>query len=124
MKADIADPAKKPARRARGGNGSGIAAAVRAPEVGDGSGDRVALLAALQAVADGDFTVRLPGDWTGLDGKIADRFNEIVSANHQMARELARVGTGGRHARARRGSARASTATPVRGARCRSRSTR
>ena len=33
---------------------------------------RRALLAALTAVADGDFSVRLPGDWTGLDGKIAD----------------------------------------------------
>ena len=43
-------------------------------------------------MADGDFSVRLPGDWTGLDGKIADRFNDIVAANHKMAKELARVG--------------------------------
>jgi len=94
MKTTTVDPAKKPARRGRaaGGNGNGAAVAVRAQEVGDGSGDRVALLAALQAVAEGDFTVRLPGDWTGLDGKIADRFNEIVSANYKMCRELARVG--------------------------------
>jgi len=41
---------------------------------------------------DGDFSVRLPGYWTGLHGKIADTFNEIVSANQQMARELTRVG--------------------------------
>src|SRR5206468_9225031 len=54
--------------------------------------DRRKLLAALTAVADGDFTARLPADWTGLEGKIADRFNEIVSANHRMAKELARVG--------------------------------
>ena len=39
------------------------------------------LLTALQAVRDGDFSVRLPGDWTGLEGKIADTFNEIVAAN-------------------------------------------
>jgi PAS domain-containing protein len=50
------------------------------------------LLTALQAVRGGDFTVRLPGDWTGLDGKIADTFNEIVAANEHMARELERVG--------------------------------
>ena len=54
--------------------------------------DRRMLLAALQAVADGDFSVRLPGHWTGLDGKISDRFNEIIASNQQMARELARVG--------------------------------
>ena len=54
--------------------------------------DRRALLNALQALADGDFSVRLPGDWTGLDGKIADRFNEIVAANQKMAGELARAG--------------------------------
>ena len=29
---------------------------------------------------------------TGLEGKIADTFNDIVSANGRMARELARVG--------------------------------
>jgi len=51
-----------------------------------------ALLHGLQAMRDGDFSVRLPGDWTGLEGKIADAFNEIVTANQQMALELKRVG--------------------------------
>jgi HAMP domain-containing protein/CheY-like chemotaxis protein len=46
----------------------------------------------LQTMRDGDFSVRLPGSWTGLEGKIADTFNEIVAANQQMARELTRVG--------------------------------
>ncbi|HTA48767.1 MAG TPA: HAMP domain-containing protein [Verrucomicrobiae bacterium] len=41
---------------------------------------------------DGDFSVRLPGSWTGLAGKIADTFNSIVAANQQMAEELKRVG--------------------------------
>ena len=36
------------------------------------------LLAAMVAFRDGDFAVRLPGDLTGLDGKIADAFNDIV----------------------------------------------
>ena len=40
----------------------------------------------------GDFSVRLPGDQTGLSGKIADTFNEIVAANERMANQLARVG--------------------------------
>jgi HAMP domain-containing protein/CheY-like chemotaxis protein/nitrogen-specific signal transduction histidine kinase len=41
---------------------------------------------------DGDFSVRLPGSWVGLEGKIADTFNDIVAANEQMARELRRIG--------------------------------
>jgi HAMP domain-containing protein len=41
---------------------------------------------------DGDFAVRLPGTWTGVAGKVADTFNEIVAANQQMARELRRLG--------------------------------
>src|SRR5579871_4050057 len=50
------------------------------------------ILMSLQTMRDGDFSVRLPGSWVGLEGKIADTFNEIVSANQQMARELRRVG--------------------------------
>ena len=51
------------------------------------------LLTVLQAVQDGDFSVRLPGDWTGLEGKIADTVNGIISSNDRMADELERVGT-------------------------------
>ena len=62
----------------------------------DGSGgsslDPRLLLQALQRVSSGDFSVRLPGDWTGVEGKIADTFNQIVAANEQMAHELKRVG--------------------------------
>src|ERR1700758_5581677 len=50
------------------------------------------ILAGLQTMRDGNFSVRLPGSWTGLEGKIADTFNEIVAANEQMAQELKRVG--------------------------------
>src|SRR5690242_21338296 len=50
------------------------------------------VLASLQTMRDGDFSVRLPGSWTGLAGKIADTFNDIVGANQQMAQELTRVG--------------------------------
>ena len=46
------------------------------------------ILAGLQTMRDGNFSVRLPGSWTGLEGKIADTFNEIVAANEQMAQEL------------------------------------
>ena len=50
------------------------------------------LIRVLRAVRDGDFSARLPGDWAGLPGKIADTFNEIVAANARLAQELKRVG--------------------------------
>ncbi|MBA3731162.1 MAG: HAMP domain-containing protein, partial [Gammaproteobacteria bacterium] len=50
------------------------------------------LLVVLQAVRAGDFSVRLPGDRVGLEGKIADTFNDILATNERMARELKRVG--------------------------------
>ena len=56
------------------------------------SADLSVILASLQTMRDGDFSVRLPGNWTGLAGKIADTFNDIVAANQQMAKELKRVG--------------------------------
>ena len=54
--------------------------------------DRRHLLLALQRMRSGDFSVRLPGDLAGIDGKIADTFNEIVTANQKMCSELERVG--------------------------------
>src|ERR1700683_5173925 len=50
------------------------------------------ILMALQTMRDGDFSVRLPGAWVGVEGKLADTFNDIVAANQQMAQELRRVG--------------------------------
>jgi HAMP domain-containing protein/CheY-like chemotaxis protein/signal transduction histidine kinase len=50
------------------------------------------LLEALQAVRAGDFSVRLPGDRTGIAGKIADTLNDIVAANQRMAQQLEEVG--------------------------------
>src|ERR1044071_1662179 len=50
------------------------------------------LLRALQSVRDGDFSVRLPSDQTGIGGKIADTFNEIIASNQRVARELERAG--------------------------------
>ncbi|MFZ0661166.1 MAG: HAMP domain-containing protein [Acidobacteriaceae bacterium] len=50
------------------------------------------ILASLQTMRDGDFSARLPVAWTGLTGKIADTFNDIIAANERMASELKRVG--------------------------------
>ncbi|HLJ91858.1 MAG TPA: HAMP domain-containing protein, partial [Gemmataceae bacterium] len=53
--------------------------------------DSKTLLAALTALRKGDFTVRLPIEWTGIAGKVADAFNEVVTLNERMAKELDRV---------------------------------
>ena len=50
------------------------------------------LLRVILAVRDGDFSVRVPGHWSGIEGKIADAVNEVVSANQRMAEQLERVG--------------------------------
>ncbi|HEY7287699.1 MAG TPA: HAMP domain-containing protein, partial [Vicinamibacterales bacterium] len=49
------------------------------------------LLAALLSLRNGDFSVRLPSDLTGVNGKIADTFNEIASVSERRARETARM---------------------------------
>ena len=49
------------------------------------------LLKALVALRNGDFSIHLPTDWIGSNGKIADTFNDIVDLNLNMARELDRL---------------------------------
>ncbi len=49
------------------------------------------LLAALNAFRRGDFSARLPDDWLGLAGKIADAFNQTIETSERMAAELDRV---------------------------------
>ena len=49
------------------------------------------LLNGLVALREGDFSFRLPGDLTGLDGKLADTFNDVIATNQRMAQELARI---------------------------------
>ncbi|XXT15305.1 HAMP domain-containing protein [Sorangium sp. So ce429] len=101
----------KAARKARAGNGKGkkgasgdgLHGAARAkkapgrdearaaPPVASDALDRRTLLVALTALKKGDFSVRLPFDWSGVDGKIADTFNDVVELNEKMARELHRL---------------------------------
>src|SRR3989440_547934 len=49
------------------------------------------LLKTLVAFKKGDFSARLPGEWTGEAGKIADTLNEIIELSDKTARELDRV---------------------------------
>ncbi|MEX2619855.1 MAG: ATP-binding protein [Egibacteraceae bacterium] len=50
-----------------------------------------AFLQVIARVKDGDFSARMPLDWTGVPGKVADGLNEIIIANQLLERELARV---------------------------------
>src|SRR5262245_20128615 len=50
------------------------------------------LLAALKAVQQGNFSVRLPRNLAGLDGEIAAAFNEVVELNERMSTEFERLG--------------------------------
>src|SRR5689334_21375890 len=50
-----------------------------------------ALLAGLTALKKGRRGVRLPLDWVGVAGKVADAFNDVVELNEKMAGELGRL---------------------------------
>ncbi len=64
---------------------------------GGGGGEDVPdlhrLLDALQAMRAGDFSIRMASYETGIMGRIADAFNDIVAGNARMAAQLDRVGT-------------------------------
>src|SRR6185436_901220 len=49
------------------------------------------ILGALNALKRGDTAVRLPVDWVGTAGRVADVFNDLVDRNERMAQELARL---------------------------------
>jgi len=49
------------------------------------------ILRALRAFRRGDFSVRMPLDLTGIDGEIAEAFNDIVQMNEAMSAEFARI---------------------------------
>src|SRR2546422_10086614 len=55
--------------------------------------DRGALLKALRALRKGEFSVRMPMDLVGIDGEIAQAFNDVVEINEMIAEEFARIGT-------------------------------
>src|SRR5438046_788574 len=72
-----------PSRRAGPANGS---------RSGIDECDNGELLRALMAFKRGDFSVRLPDDWTGVAGKIADTFNEVIAKNQRLTLELDQIG--------------------------------
>src|SRR5690348_4763933 len=69
--------------------GQPSASALETPSVNGNA--MTTLLVALTALKKGKSGVRLPLDWDGVAGKVADAFNEVVELNERMANELARL---------------------------------
>ncbi len=55
--------------------------------------DQKRLLKVLSDYRRGDFSARMPGDRTGVAGKICDALNESIERNHKLVRELERLST-------------------------------
>src|SRR6266700_1948866 len=55
------------------------------------SDEMTVILGALNALRRGDASVRLPAEWAGVPGRVADVFNDVVERNERMAHELARL---------------------------------
>jgi HAMP domain-containing protein/CheY-like chemotaxis protein/signal transduction histidine kinase len=71
--------------------------ALRSNGKGNGVGDDAAaarsrqLFTAMMAFRDGDFSARLPADWPGMDGRIAEAFNQSLAHEGRISREVARL---------------------------------
>jgi signal transduction histidine kinase/HAMP domain-containing protein len=57
----------------------------------DGELDAKVILGFLAQVKGGDLTARMPLEWVGVAGKVADGLNEVMIANQAFEAELARV---------------------------------
>jgi len=57
----------------------------------DDTGPLTVLLGVLARVKAGDFTARMPLEWSGLPGKVADSLNDVIISNQAFDAELARV---------------------------------
>ncbi|MEX0729085.1 MAG: HAMP domain-containing protein [Planctomycetaceae bacterium] len=49
------------------------------------------ILSAMIAFRDGDFSVRLPIEWSGTEGRIAEAFNQTIAQEERITRETVRV---------------------------------
>ena len=53
--------------------------------------DERVLLSVLTSFKKGNFSARLPVEWTGVAGRISDTLNDVLEINEKMARELERL---------------------------------
>jgi HAMP domain-containing protein/signal transduction histidine kinase/DNA-binding response OmpR family regulator len=88
----IPSSSKQPKARFRGTNGkrSGEQPVAVLPEKSEDARLRL-ILGAMVAFRDGDFSVRLPVDWAGSEGRIAAAFNQVIAQKQRISEELARL---------------------------------
>ena len=91
-----AKPATAKATTAKAAKAAPVTAAAASPSLAAGdcafsTGEARLLLEALTALKQGDVKVRLPIEWTGIQGKLAETFNEVVDLNERITQELARL---------------------------------
>src|SRR5436190_1095257 len=61
------------------------------PQATTSGAEMTTLLSALNDLRKGKEGVRLPIEWIGIAGRVADAFNQVVEMNERMAAELARL---------------------------------
>src|SRR5207244_7764673 len=98
MKPHDVSPASGPRRAKQGHVGRGELAlhpngknGISAAGASGGRLDEKQILVALTALKKGDFSVRLPVEWTGMAAKNSDALNDVIELNQKVARELARL---------------------------------
>src|SRR5580693_3884803 len=77
---------------ATNGNGDaekGVDARNRMREAADSHSRQI--LAGILAFRDGNFGVRLPTNWIGIDGRIAEAFNQTIDHEEFISKEIARL---------------------------------
>ena len=63
-----------------------------AAENGDGRDGHLRLiLTAMLSFREGNFSVRLPMEWSGIDGRIAEAFNQTIAHEDRISREITRL---------------------------------
>ena len=65
--------------------------AERAPAEGSAEARARQILTAMTAFRDGMFLVRLPVDWPGMDGRIAETFNQTIAQKQRLSSEISRL---------------------------------
>jgi HAMP domain-containing protein len=88
-----AKPAAAKSAPARAATASAVAATppTMAGDCAFSTAEARLLLEALTALKQGDVKVRLPLEWTGIQGKLAETFNEVVDLNERITQELGRL---------------------------------
>ena len=88
----IPNAPKKAAAAATRSNGPGTGVKRRrVADVDSAAARSREVLAAVVAFRDGNFSLRLPTDWTEIDGQIAAAFNQTIAQEERIASEVARL---------------------------------